>query len=158
MMLLRLLNGPFNDAAAIDPTTGAIVNATARCEVIGVRIWDDAENTPGAQIGFSPGRQQNVEKCDEVSLFVLGTSGAPLINTSLDQANKPVVPAAFELGRIDLDFTTVAGRTTTVGSVGSTGLPVISYELQGFLNSPLTQMLPLQYTTTINGLVQPTNP
>lgn len=151
-------NGPFNDAAVIDATTGAIGNAAARCETVGVRIWDDAENTPGATVGFSPGQQQQVQKCDEVSLFILGTSGAPLMNTTLDQANTPVVPAAFELGRIDIDFTTVLGRTTTIGSVGTTGLPVISYGLQGFLNSPLTQMLPLMYTTTINGLLQPTTP
>lgn len=140
------VNGPFNDAATVS-TAGVISDATARCETVSVRIWDDAENTPGSSLGFSPPPpSQSLQKCDEVSYMVVGLNADSLLTTGLKQFN--INDNGFQLGWVDIDFTTIANRTTTVTNT-TTGLPVISYELQGLVDGFFTHMLPLRYTTQI---------
>ncbi|MEW6569610.1 MAG: hypothetical protein AB1390_00325 [Nitrospirota bacterium] len=142
---LGTLNGPFNDAAIIE-TDGEIGDSVARCEQISLLVWDDAENTPGATVGFSPSEPVVRSKCDEVSVLLVGDTATALLNTELDQFNIPVT--GFQLGHIDITLTGT-GRTTTVGALTTSGLPVISYELQGFIDGFFTHMLPLRYTTQI---------
>lgn len=142
------INGPFNDSATI-LTDGKIADSIARCEPVTVLVWDDAENTPGATVGFSPSTPVVKSKCDEVSLLVVGTTASPLLNSKLVQFN--VDNAGFQLGRVDIMLTGV-GRTTTFGGLTTAGLPVISYELQGFIDGFFTHMLPLRYTTQISVL------
>jgi hypothetical protein len=139
-------NGPFNDDAVIT-ADGKIGDDVARCEEVYVLIWDDAENTPGATIGFSPSEPVKKKKCDEVSVLVVGTGRIALLNSNLVQFNIDA-PAAFELGWVGIDLTGV-GRSTTLDGVTTDGLPVISYELQGVLDGYLTHMLPLRYDTII---------
>lgn len=132
--------GPFRDDAGI-LSDGTIEN---RCEVVNLRIWDDAENTQTTSDDVSPRpSEEQFEKCNEVSLIVVG-SGNPVLNTDLKDITLP--KGEFELGWIMEDFTGI-GRSTTVGDATTYGLPVISYELQGFLNGYYTHMLPLRYET-----------
>ncbi len=138
-------NGPFNDAAFIDDE-GRIASTTNRCEPVTVQVWDDAENTPGATVGFSPSQPIVRSKCDEVSLLVVGDNAEALLNSELVQFNVPA--AGFQIGRVDINLTR-PGRTTTFLGQTTSGLPVLSYELSGFLDGYLTHMLPLRYTTII---------
>jgi hypothetical protein len=138
-------NGPFNDEAFIDDE-GRIASTTDRCEPVTVQVWDDAENTPGATVGFSPSQPIVRSKCDEVSLLVVGDNAEALLDSELVQFNVPT--SGFQIGRVDITLTR-AGRTTTFLGQTTSGLPVLSYELSGFLDGYLTHMLPLRYTTII---------
>jgi hypothetical protein len=154
------VNGPFNDAACVD-STGAIANAVARCEDVGIVVWDDAENNPsGGKCDFSPCSVPTVtyQKCDEVSLLTVGTGANALLNSTLVQKASDgtvgINTANFEIGWLTEDFTG-SGRTVTLGTnnVTTHGLPVISYELQGFVNGYYTNMLPLRSETDVTGPV-----
>lgn len=139
-------NGPFNNAAEIDDD-GAIVDDDGRCEEVTMKIWNDAELTPTTTTGFSPGETPVLKKCDEVSVIVVGSVANALVNSNLVQFK--LNNSGFDIGWISEDFTEVSGRTTSVDDIGSTGLPVIGYELQGMFGY-WTQMLPLRYTTLIS--------
>ncbi len=153
-ILNLVANGPFNDAATID-AAGAIVDAAARCERVGVLAWDDAENTPGSSVDFSPSRPTFDSKCDEVSLVVVGASGSPLLDSNLVQFN---VNSPFDFGRVEISYVNVPGvigRFTTVSGQTALGLPVISYELQSIVDNFFTAMLPLRFTTLHTQTVVP---
>ncbi len=171
------LNGPFNDRACIAPDgaigtsanadgTGAcstIVTArdealNGRCEFIRVTIFDDAENSPTTTTGFSPGETATLVKCREVNVITVGT-GASLLNTALLEFN--LNTTGFELGWIGINLeqnAAAANRITFIdtaplgaglGDATAVGLPVIAYELQGFLDGYFTHMLPARYRVTI---------
>lgn len=135
-------NGPFNDAATIE-ADGTIKD---RCETVALQIWDDAEHTPTTSEGVSPRPvEEQFQKCNEVSLIVVG-SGDPVLTTDLKDVS--LQTSGYDLGWIIEDLT-APGRQTTVGNATASGLPVISYELQGFLSGYLTHMLPLRYETDV---------
>jgi len=171
------LNGPFNDraciatdnsigtSAAADGTGVCSTTVTARdettngrCEFIRVTIFDDAENSPTTTTGFSPGETATLVKCKEVNVITVGT-GASLLNTALLEFN--LNTTGFELGWIGINLeqnAAAANRTTYIdttvlgpgaGDATAVGLPVIAYELQGFLDGYYTQMLPARYRVTI---------
>lgn len=155
------INGPFNDTACID-STGAIASATARCENVGIVVWDDAENNPqGGHCDFSPCTVPtvNYEKCDEVSLLTVGTGADALLNSTLVQKASDgtvgINTSTFDIGWIEEDFTG-SGRSVTQGSDPSAttyGMPVISYELQGLASGYYTNMLPLRSETQVSNNV-----
>jgi len=138
-------NGPFNDAAEANDN-GLITSVTARCETVNIRLFDDAENSPTTTTGFSPGEESVLEKCDEVSLITVGSVASSLLDSNLVQFN--LNNAGFELGWLIENFTGT-GRSTTINGVTTNGMPVIGYELQGFIDGYFTHMLPLRYTTSI---------
>jgi len=141
-------NGPFNDDAVIE-SDGKIGDEDARCELVKLAMWDDAENRPETTTGFSPGETPDLYKCDEVSVIVVGGASAlPMLDSNLVQFI--LSNAGFNLGWIGEDFTTVSGRTTDINGTETTGLPVISYEMQGFFGGGWTHMLPLRYSTQIS--------
>ncbi|MFA4919652.1 MAG: hypothetical protein WC581_10425 [Thermodesulfovibrionales bacterium] len=172
-------NGPFNDLACIaaDGSIGTISGAlcittvttkdetlNGRCEFIRVAIYDDEENSPTTTTGFSPGETSTFVKCDEVNVITVGGTALPLLNTDLLQFN--IAAGGFQLGWISIDLSlnaAAANRNNWLDTAGvanlqdaaagldstAVGLPVIAYELQGFLDGYLTHMLPARYTTTI---------
>lgn len=151
--MVNTAKGPFNNSAYLG-SDGRILSSTDRCETIGVTIWDDKENTPSITgCTFSPCSvtPTTYQKCDEVSLLVVGKTASALLNSALVQTPQ-IDQTTFTLGWISEDFTTVVGRWTNFGGTTSPagaytyGLPVISYELQGFVRGYFTHMLPLQYT------------
>lgn len=137
-------NGPFRDDAEIQ-TDGTIKN---RCETVNIKIWDDAEHSPTTTEDVSPRpREEQFQKCNEVSIVVVGSTASPLLTTDLRDITVP--DSGFDLGWVSEDFITgFPTRTTTVGNVTVQGLPVISYELQGFVDGYLTHMLPLRYSVS----------
>jgi hypothetical protein len=164
------INGPFNDTATIctDGRIGATGHCAtpydssdlaARCETVGVAIWDDQENTPSIKgCTFSPCQVKQVtyKKCDEVSLFTIGLTAKAPLNSALVQTPQ-IDTTGFEMGWVSEDFTTVAGRWTQFPATTNYayGLPAISYSLQGLIGGVFTQMLPLQYTAESSiGLIQ----
>lgn len=150
------VNGPFNDGAYIDGT-GVILPTTTlgRCETLGVRIWDDKENTPGSSAGFSPSNPQPKQKCNEVNLALVGTASHEPLNTALEAFQ--IDATSYTIGWVQEIFSTggtfaATSRATQVDGRTTWGLPVISYELQRFTygGANLSNMLPLRYTTIIN--------
>jgi hypothetical protein len=139
-------NGPFNDDATFDAVTGEIEDADGRCEVVGIRIFDDSENSPTTTTGFSPGEESVLEKCDEVSLITVGSTAASLLDSNLVQFN--LNNAGFELGWLIENFAGT-GRSTTINNATANGMPVIGYELQGFVDGYFTHMLPMKYTSDV---------
>lgn len=162
-------NGPFNDNAHVckdgtigtydanEPSTGycSKTDTSARCEYVGMKIWDDKENSPATTTGFSPGETATLAKCDEVTLIAIGeTSDAhskPLLDSNL--VNFRLNTAGYNLGWVAENFRVDGSGnlrytelTTNTGShYAALGMPVISYEIQGIFGSYLTHMLPLRY-------------
>jgi len=125
-----------------------------RCQTVNLQIWDDKENTPTTTEGVSPRPQEEqFQKCNEVSLVVVGTGETSALPSGLVDITLP--NSGFTLGWVSEDFVTgFPKRATCVNNVCAMGLPVISYELQGFIDGYFTQMLPLRYrTTTTNGVI-----
>lgn len=120
-----------------------------RCQTVNLKIWNDKEESPTTTEGVSPRpREEQFQKCNEVSLVVVGTGASPALPSNLVDITLP--NAGFDLGWISEDFVTgFSSRETCKGGLCAKGLPVISYELQGFINGFFTQMLPLRYETTI---------
>jgi hypothetical protein len=122
-------------------------NKMLRCQTVNLKIWNDKEESPTTTEGVSPRpREEQFQKCNEVSLVVVGTGETPALPSGLVDITLP--NAGFTLGWVSEDFVTgFPTRETCVGGVCAQGLPVISYELQGFINGYFTQMLPLRYET-----------
>lgn len=173
-----LNNGPFNHSAHVckDGTIGTYDASTAeavtlgncsptdtkaRCEQVGVKIYNDKEETPTTTSGVSPGETTVLEKCDEVSLITVGTTSTPVLATNLNQFNI-TAPAGYTLGWVLEDFiwdndTLISlNRYTALHSTVAYGLPVISHELQN-VGGGLSHMLPLRYRSLIQELVTVVN-
>lgn len=187
-----LPNGPFNDNAVYsDPrnipagdghvhgtpghdATGSVEGSgtdAERCDEILVVIWDDKEHSPSAQpCDFSPCAPTHVtyKKCDEVSLFVVGSGNSSPLTEANDPAdtrgtlvNGNIDASTFTIGWLYEDFSRdgagnlVIGRRSRVTNFPSTsysyalGMPVISYELQTFAGFIMDHMLPLRYETDV---------
>lgn len=118
-----------------------------RCQTVNLKIWNDKEESPTTTEGVSPRpAEEQFQKCNEVSLVVVGTGQSPVLQSDLVDITMP--NAGFTLGWISEDFITgFPTRVTCTGGVCQRGLPVISYELQGFIDGYFTHMLPLRYET-----------
>jgi hypothetical protein len=148
---------PFNPDACIadNGAVGTMVGSSCRTDVttpsdsgrcveVGPVIWNDAEQKPTTTTGFSPGETAKLFKCDEVNLIVIGQNAEPLVDSNLVQFNLQA-PAGFNFGWLQVSPATNTG--TTINSVTMQGLPVITYELQGYIEGGLTHMLPGKFKT-----------
>lgn len=152
-------NGSFGKYSGSPATCTAETTATltdkstaGRCEIVPPVIWDDAENKPTTTVGFSPGETTYLYKCDEVNIVVVGGSAASLVTTNLLQFNI-AAPSGYEMGWVGINLTAVSNRKTQIvnGAVATAtmyGMPVLAYELQGFIDGSYTHMLPAKYKTS----------
>lgn len=118
-----------------------------RCQTVNLKIWNDKEESPTTTEGVSPRpAEEQFQKCNEVSLVVVGTGASPVLQSDLVDITLP--NSGFTLGWISEDFVTgFPARKVCEGVFCQRGLPVISYELQGFIDGYFTHMLPLRYET-----------
>lgn len=157
---------PFNPLACIadDGSIGTVVSTSngptcsttvttqstsnGRCVEVNPTIWNDAELKPGTTTGFSPGETSKLVKCDEVNLVVVGQNAESLVDSNLVQFNL-TAPSGFNFGWISIGF----GNTgTTINGVTMLGLPVITYEMQGYIEGGLSHMLEGKFKTNYTAL------
>lgn len=145
--------GKYASSTCTAETTATLTDKSTagRCEIVPPVIWDDEEHKPTTTVGFSPGETTYLYKCDEVNIVVVGDTASSLVNTTVLQFNISA-PSGYEMGWIGIDLTTVSNRLTKIANgVLATatmyGMPVLAYELQGFIEGSYTQMLPAKYKT-----------
>jgi hypothetical protein len=161
-------SGFLPDSCTRDTKTGEICESKAAgscsssnklgacCVDIGVKPYDDKENTPTGS-GFSGGHGKTYQKCFDVNYVTVGASNTPMLETSLSAFNADV--SGFQMGLIEenltnnqatgtpgKDYQTSFPNVAVTGNYSTmAGIPMISYELGGYLNGSFTYMLPLRY-------------
>ncbi|MBW1671946.1 MAG: hypothetical protein JRJ40_11235, partial [Deltaproteobacteria bacterium] len=126
------------------------------CEKVSVSLWDDEENSPEITTGFSPSTTTDLELCNEVNYIIIGENAASLLDTDLLQFK--VQMDGFDIGWINFNFTTHEAADRLIGlpdaatpDATAYGLPVIGYELGSLIEGFYGHMLPLRYTSDIEG-------
>lgn len=152
-------NGPFADAMYIDSlAAGQTFNS---CEDIAYQVFDDKETYTGTTTLFSPSTTPSNSLCNEVNVNTVGLSTSSAVNTKLRDSNGDIdssyqfgwVKMTYDSGTaygVDVTATCFPTNHTAICPVGgrvTSGLPVISYELQNVTNGAWSHMLPLRYST-----------
>jgi hypothetical protein len=119
------------------------VMAGHNCTQIMVKMFDDEEDSPSTETGFSPGKEQKDYLCCEVNYIGGGVDSARIFDTSLNFADiTNIGKGKFDIGWVNIQF--LEGETSATNST-TVGMPCVAYELQGYCDSYLSHMLPMKY-------------
>jgi len=106
---------------------------TQHCVVVKYEVYDDAENTITQELDFSPSEVQTNKLCYEVNYITVGEMASPILDTSL--AGPAVQVGSFDFGWLKVYF----------DNNWKDAMPVISYELQVWVDGALSRMLETSY-------------
>ena len=123
------------------------VMAGHNCTQISVKMFDDEEDQPSTETGFSPGKEQKDYLCCEVNYIGGGVDSAPIFDTALNFADiTNIGKGKFNIGWVNIQF---LDGVTSASPDSTAGMPTVAYELQGYCDSYLSHMLPMKYDVEI---------
>ena len=123
------------------------IMAGHNCTQISVKMFDDEEDSPSTETGFSPGKEQKDYLCYEVNYIGGGADSISIFDTVLNVADiVNIGKGKFNIGWVNIGF--LDGKTDATPD-SAAGMPCVAYELQSYCSGYLTHMLPMKYGVDI---------